>query len=142
MYFVGGARDYGIYGIIQDLWKENNANFVNDSGRYRVNWVRALDLYADYKRKKDPHFNLTDHSRRALSNSLKTALLSKSYKRDGADEYTDSKKYNSNGIVVERQFQMPHKVFKSFFGNAEPSDSSTSEEQDEQERKRHLSKVS
>ena len=42
--------------------------------------------------------------------------------------------------VVERQFQMPCKVFKSLIGNAESSD--IIEEQDEQVRKRHLSKVS
>ena len=48
-------------------------------------------------------------------------------------------KVNNVQEVVERQFQMPHTVFKSLIGNAESSD--VSEEQDEQVRKRHLSKV-
>jgi len=38
---------------------------------------------------------------------------------------------------VERQFQMPPRLFESLFRNAELSDSG--EEQDSQERKRHLS---
>ena len=132
MYFVGCARDYGVYGIILDLIKEDSAKFVNNSGRYVVNWDRALEYYEAYRRKKDPDFTITDHSRRKLSNSLRSSLLSSSYVKDGAKEYCESRKLNNDDEVVERQFQMPHKVFKSLFENAEPSDSS--EEQDEQVR--------
>ena len=137
MYFVGRARDYGVYGIIRDLIKEGCAKFVNNSGHYLVNWDRALEYYEAYRRKKDPNFNVP---RRRLSNDLRSALLSSSYMKDGAKEYRESRKRNNDDEVVERQFQMPHKVFKSLFGNAESSDSS--EEQVEQVRKRHLSKVS
>ena len=138
MYFVGREHDYGVYGIIRDLIiKEGSAKFVNNSGRYVVNWDRALEYYEAYRRKKDPDFN---RPRRRLSNDLRSALLSSSYKKDGAKEYRESRKRRNDDEVVERQFQMPHKVFKSLFGNTESSDSS--EAQDEQVRKRRLSKVS
>ena len=75
MYFVGCARDYGVYGIILDLIKEGSAKFVNNSGRYVVNWDRALEYYEAYRRKKDPEFNVP---RRRLSNDLRSALLSSS----------------------------------------------------------------
>ncbi|XP_015780500.1 PREDICTED: uncharacterized protein LOC107358408 [Acropora digitifera] len=121
------AHNYEVYGIIQDMIKKGRAKFVNDSGRYWVDWDRALEFYEAYRRKKNPYINL---SRRQLSNDLRSALLSSSYKKDGAKEYHESKKRNNDDEVVERQFQMPHKVFKSLFGNAECSD--ISEEQDEQ----------
>ena len=141
MYFVGRAHGYEVYGIIRDLIVEGkDAKFVDKSGRYVLNWVRALDCYADYRVKKNPDFNSTDQSRRKASNSLRTALLSNSYKKDGAKEYRESRKRNEEDEIVERQFQMPRKVFESLFGNSELSDSS--EEQDEQERERHLSEVS
>ena len=141
MYFVGCAHGYGIYGIIRDLIEEGkDAKFVDRSGRYKVNWDTALECYVDYKQRKDPQFNSRDHSRRKLSNKLRSALLSSSYMKDGAKEYLESRKRNNDDEVVERQFQMPHEVFKSLFGKAELSDSG--EEQDQQERRRHLSKVS
>ena len=129
MYFVGRAHGYGVYGIIHDLIEKGNAKFVNNSGRYLVNWVKALEYYEAYRRKKNPYFNV---SRRQLSNHLRSALLTSSYVKDGAIEYRESRKCDNDDEVVERQFQMPHKVFKSLFGNAEPSDST--EEKDEQVR--------
>ena len=141
MYFVGRARGYEVYGIIRDLIEEGkDAEFVDKSGCYLVNWDRAIECYKDYKRKKDPNFNSRDHSRSKLSNKLRTALLSNSHKKDGAKEYRESRKRNNDDEVVKRKFQMPHKVFEFFYGNAELSDNS--EEQDEQVRKRHLSKIS
>lgn len=141
MNFVGRAHGYEVYCIVRDLIEEGkDAKFVDDSGRYVLNWVRALNCYADYSRKKNPDFNSTDRSRRKASNNLRTALLSKTYKKDGAKEYRESAKRNEEGEIVERQFQMPRKVYEFFFGNAELSGSS--EEQDEQERGRHLSEVS
>ncbi|XP_044167052.1 uncharacterized protein LOC122951079 [Acropora millepora] len=130
MYFVGRARGYGVYGIIRDLIEEGSAKFVNNSGRYLVNWVKALEYHEAYKRKKNPDFNSRDQSRQKLSNDLRSALLSSSYKKDGAKEYSNLRICNDDNEVVERRFQMPRKVFKSLFGNAELSDSS--EEQDEQ----------
>ena len=116
------------------MMEEGSAKFVNDSGRYLVNWVKALEYYEAYRQKKDPDFNIP---RRTLSNHLRSALLSSSYAKDGAKEYFSSQRVNNVHQIVERQFQMPCKVFESLFGNAESSD--ISEEQDEQVRKRHLS---
>lgn len=145
----GCAHGYGVYRIIQDLIEEGkDAKFVDKSGCYLVNWERALECYADYKRKKNPDLNSGGQSRQTLSNGLRSALLSKSYLKDGAIEYRNLRKCNDDNKVVQRQFQMPHKMFRSLFGNAELSDSS--EEQDGKKerkkvrkvRKRHLSKVS
>lgn len=139
MYFVGCAHGYGVYGIIRDLIEEGkDAKWVDTSGCYLVNWDRALECYADYKRKKNRDPDSKEQSRRERSNCLRSALLSKAYKKDGAKEYSKLGKRNDEGEIIERQFQMPRKVFISLFGNAELSDSS--EEQDEQVRRRHLSK--
>ena len=139
-HFVGSADAYGVYGFIRDLILEGkDAKFVDKRGRYVLNWPRALDCHADYKAKKNPHFKRTNQTRRKASNSLRSALLN-FYKKEGACEYKESKKVNAKDEVVERQFQMPPRVFESLFRNAELLDSC--EEQDEQERKRHLSEVS
>ena len=116
-----------------------DAKFVDNRGRYRLNWPRALDRYADYKAKKNPHFKGTNQNRRKASNSLRSALLN-FYKKEGAWEYKESKKVNEKDQVAERQFQMPPRVFEALFSDAKLSDSN--EEQDEQEGKRHLSEVS
>ena len=140
MSFVGGADGYGVYGFIRHLIIEGKvAKFVNKRGRYVLNWPRALDCYAVYKAKKNPHCKRMNQNRRTASNSLRSALLN-FYKKEGAREYKESKKINAKDEVVERQFQMPPRVFESLFRNAELSDSG--EEQDSQERKRHLSVVS
>ena len=117
-----------------------DAKFVDNRGRYRLNWPRALDRYADYKAKKKPHLKRTNQTnRRTDSNRLRSALLN-SYKKEGAREHKESKKVNEKDQVVERQFQMPPRVFEALFSDAKLSDSN--EEQDEQEGKIHLSEVS
>ncbi|XP_068726166.1 uncharacterized protein [Montipora capricornis] len=121
----------GVYGFIRDLLVDGkDAWFVNGTGRYGLNWCRALDCYADYKARKKPQFKSKNLTRQKLSNHLRSALLN-FYKKDGAKEYMESKKVNNKNEVVERQFQMPSKLFKSFFGSTVPSDES--EQQDEQE---------
>ncbi|XP_067028202.1 uncharacterized protein [Acropora muricata] len=134
----GGANGYGVYGFIRDLIMEGkDAEFVDNRGRYRLNWPRALDRYAHYKAKKKPDLKRTNQTnRRADSNRLRSALLN-SYKKEGAREHKESKKVNENDQVVERQFQMPPRVFEALFSDAKLSDSN--EEQDEQDGKRHLS---
>ena len=116
-----------------------DAEFVDNTGRYRLNWPRALDCYADYKAKKNHHSKVTNQERRKASNGLRSALLN-FYKKEGAWEFMESKKLNEKGLVVERQFQMPSRVFEALFSDAKLSDSY--EGQDEQERKIHLSEVS
>ena len=140
MYFVESADGYGVYGFIRDVIVEGeDANFFDRSGCYVPNWSTALDRYTDYKAKKHRQLERKNLTKGQTINSLRSALLS-FYKKEGAQEYHESRKVNVEGQVVERQFQMPSRVFKSLSRNAELSDSG--EEQDEQERKRHLSEVS
>lgn len=130
---VGEGTDdsNGVYGLIRDLLVEGkDARFVNRRGRYVLNWSRALDCYADYKARKNPHFKSKNLTRRKASNGLRSALLN-FYKKEGAKEYKESKKVNDKDEVVERQFQMPSRVFESLFGNTVPS--GESEQEDEQE---------
>ena len=139
MYFAGSADGYGVYGFMRDLILEGKvAKWVNNSGRYVLDWSRALDRYADYEAKKNPLFKSTNQGRGKASKRLRKALLNV-HKKDGAKEYMESKKVNEKGQVVERQLQMPPRVFESLFRNAELSDSG--QEQDERERMRPLSEV-
>ena len=96
--------------------KGGDARFVDNKGRYAINWSRALKCYHDYKSKRNPQYNSKNITRRKASNGLRAALLN-SYKKEGAKEYKDCKKVNENDEVVERQFQMPHRVFESLFGS-------------------------
>ena len=106
-----------MYGFIGDLIREGkDAKFVNKKGRYVLNWSRTLERYAIYKSKKNPQFKSKNVNRRKASNGLRAALLN-IYKKDGAKEYKESKKINDKDEVIERQFQMPPKVFQSLFGS-------------------------
>ena len=117
-----------MYGFIGDLIREGkDAKFVNKKGRYVLNWSRTLERYAIYKSKKNPQFKSKNVNRRKASNGLRAALLN-IYKKDGAKEYKESKKINDKDEVIERQFQMPPKVFQSLFGSkVELSDDSDHE---------------
>ena len=132
--FSKGHEDgNGVYGIIRDLIVEGkDARFVNKKGRYVVNWSRALDCFTDYKVKKNPQFKSKAVSRRKISNGLRSALLNY-YKKEGAKEYKDAKKVNENDEVVERQFQMPPRLFKSMFREAGPTITEDSEEDDQED---------
>jgi len=105
-----------------------DARFVNKKGRYVINWSRALKCYHNYKSKRNPQYKSKDISRRKASNGLRAALLN-FYKKEGAKEYPDGKKVNDKNEVVERQFQMPCKMFESLFGsNLHLSDDSSEHE--------------
>ena len=119
-----------MYGFIGDMIREGkDAKFVNKKGRYVLNWSRTLERYAIYKSKKNPQFKSKNINRRKASNGLRAALLN-IYKKDGAKEYKESKKLNNKDEVIERQFQMPSKVFHSLFGSkvelSDDSDQKTS----------------
>ena len=103
-----------------------DARFVaGKKGRYVINWSRALKCYHDYKSKRNPQYKSKNISRRKASNGLRAALLN-FYKKEGAKEYNDGKRVNENNEVVERQFQMPTKLFKLLFGSdAQLSDDSS-----------------
>ncbi|XP_022800846.1 uncharacterized protein LOC111338609 isoform X1 [Stylophora pistillata] len=132
------SSGHGVYHFIGGLIREGkDAKFVDKKGRYVLNWSRTLERYAIYKSKKTPHFKSKNINRRKASNGLRAALLN-IYKKDGAKEYKESKKVNDKDEVIERQFQMPPKVFQSLFGSkvelSDDSDhetSSTSSEVDE-----------
>lgn len=102
----------GVYQFIQDLIVEGtDAWFVKDKepGRIAINWLKATERYAsDYKPR---------NKSRNPSNNLRSALLHKRYKDDGAKEYKESQKKDEGGNIVERQFQLPANIFKSLFGS-------------------------
>ena len=105
-----------------------DARFVNKEGRYVINWSRALKCYHDYKSKRNPQYKSKNISRRKASNGLRAALLN-FYKKEGEKEYNDGKRVNENNEVVERQFQMPPRVFESLFGsNVQLSDDGSEHE--------------
>ena len=104
----------GVYHFIRDLIVEGkDAWFVKDKepGRYATKWLRAAKRYADCKSR-----NKNKKSTKA-SNNLWSALLYKRYKKDGAKEYKGSQKKDDDGNIVERQFQLPAKIFESLFGS-------------------------
>ena len=104
------------------------AKFVNNKGRYLINWPRALECYVSYKSKRNPQYKGKNINRRKASNGLRAGLLN-FYKKEGATEYRDCRKLNKKDEVVERQFQMPSRVFESLFGSDVqlPDDSSEHE---------------
>ena len=114
-----------------------DAKLINGKGRFVINWSRALDRYADYKSKKNPQFKCKKYNRRTASNGLRSALLN-FYKKEGAKEYKESKQVNAKDEVVERQFQMPPRVFASLFGEVQLTEKS---EQDRQETSSTASEV-
>lgn len=96
----------------KDAW------FVNDEGRFAINWVTSPMRYADYK-SKDKNI-----SKRTASNKLRSALLN-FYKREGAKEYKEGQKKNEQGEIIERQFQMPPRIFGALFGSDDGSEQET-----------------
>ena len=112
----------GVYHLIQELIQERKyAWFVNQEGRFRIKWEIAVERYIEYRAKKNPKYDL----RRKASHSFREALLHRySDGADGAKEYEECRKVGEKNKIVEREFQMPSKVFHSLFGSSEelPSD--------------------
>ena len=108
-----------VYNFIRELIvKEECAWFVNQEGRFHINWVAAVERYIEYRAKKNPRFDISIDRSRA-SNSFREALLLRCYQDDGAKEYKECRKFSENNKVVEREFQLPSKVFLSLFGSSE-----------------------
>ncbi|XP_022800837.1 uncharacterized protein LOC111338602, partial [Stylophora pistillata] len=114
-----------VYHFIRELIEEGEyAWFINKEGRFLIKWDNAVELYIHYRAKKNPRFD-TNIDRRKASNSFREALLHRySDDADGAKEYEESRKFSGNNKVVERQFQMPLKVFRSLFGSGDQSETS------------------
>ncbi len=80
--------------------------------------------YADYK-SKDKNI-----SKRKASNNLRSALLN-FYEKEGAKEYKEGQKKNKKGEIIERQFQMPPRIFEELFGSdLSPSDDDSQQKTD------------
>ena len=100
-----------MYGFIRDLIAKEDAWLVDAKGRFGINWSKAPMLYhTDFKSRTD------EIDSRKASNKLRSALLN-SHGKDGAKEYTGSQKRDDDGNIVEREFQMPLKIFESLFGS-------------------------
>ena len=114
-----------MYHLIQELIQEGKyAWFVNRKGRFRIKWEIAVERYIEYRAKKNPKCDLRNDRRKA-SNNFREALLHRYCNgADGAKEYEDCRKIGEKNKIVEREFQMPFKVFHSLFGSREelPSD--------------------
>ncbi|XP_022800840.1 uncharacterized protein LOC111338605 isoform X2 [Stylophora pistillata] len=117
----GGGNKDTVYRFLRELIRQGVAWFVNEEGRFRIKWDIAVEHYIEYRVKKNPQFNKYINRRKA-SNTFRGALLNY-YKKDGAREYQDRRKFNGKNEVTEREFQMPHTVCRSLFGStAEISD--------------------
>ena len=109
-----------MYHFIQELIQEGKcAWFVNRNGRFRIKWEIAVERYIEYRSKKNPKYDLRIDRRKA-SNSFREALLHRYCDgADGAKEYEECRKVGEKNKIVEREFQLPSKVFHSLFGSSE-----------------------
>ena len=108
-----------VYNFLRQLiLEEECAWFVNQEGRILLNWEAAVERYIEYRAKKNPRFDISIDRSRA-SNSFREALLLRCYRDDGAKEYKDCRKFSENNKVVQREFQLPSKVFHSLFRSSE-----------------------
>ena len=124
MRYIRPGNKNTVYHFLRELiLEEEYAWFVNQEGRFCINWEAAVERYIEYRAKKNPRFDISIDRSRA-SNSFREALLLRCYKGDGAKEYKECRKLGENNKVVEREFQLPSKVFHSLFGSSEelPSD--------------------
>ena len=123
--FYSQGKKNTVYHFIQELIQERKcAWFVNREGRFRIKWEIAVERYIEYRAKKNPKYDLRIDRRKA-SNSFREALLHRYCDgADGAKEYEECRKVGEKNKIVEREFQMPSKVFHSLFGSSEelPSD--------------------
>ena len=108
-----------VYNFLRQLiLEEECAWFVNQEGRILLNWEAAVERYIEYRAKKNPTFDISIDRSKA-SNSFREALLLRCYRDDGAKEYKDCRKFSENNKVVQREFQLPSKVFHSLFRSSE-----------------------
>ena len=96
---------------------DENAHFVNDEGRYFVNWPIAVEEYYKLNANQNSKHGTKAFNKGQASNKLRSALLNH-YRKDGACEYVEAQKKNSEGEVIKREFQMPQKIFKKFVGKS------------------------
>ena len=83
------------------------ARLLDDKGRYSLVWQVAVEQY--YERQKSQG-SQKPFNRKDASNKLRAALLN-FYAKDGAKEYMEGQRLNDRREVIERQFQMPPRIF-------------------------------
>ena len=83
------------------------AHLLDDEGRYSLVWQVAVEQY--YERQKSQG-SQKPFNRKDASNKLRGALLN-FYAKDGAKEYKEARRLNDRNEVIERQFQMPPRIF-------------------------------
>ena len=117
--FYSQGKKNTVYHFIRELIQEGKyAWFVNQEGRFRIKWEDAVELYIQYRAKKNPGYDLKSERKKA-SNSFREGLLRRYCDdADGAKEYGECQKVGEKKKVVEREFQMPSKVFHSLFGSS------------------------
>ncbi|XP_078354261.1 uncharacterized protein LOC144638846 [Oculina patagonica] len=109
----------GVYPFVHDMIVEGkDAWLVDNQGRFGINWKTSPERYADYK-SKDKNI-----SKRKASNTLRSALLN-FYEKEGAKEFRDGQKKNEKGEIIERQFQMPPRIFEELFGSDDGTEQET-----------------
>ena len=119
MLYLQGKKNT-LYHFIGELIQEGKyAWFVNEEGRFRIKWEDAVELYIEYRAKKNPSYDL-NIDRKKASNSFREGLLRR-YRgdADGPKEYENCHKVGENKKILEREFQMPSEVFHSLFGTSE-----------------------
>ena len=98
-----------MYGFVWELINDGkHAQFVDNKGRYFIDWQAAIELYYDRQASQGGQqkpFNRSDASKK-----LHGALLNH-FVKDGAKEYKECRHFNDRNEVIKRQFQMPPRIF-------------------------------
>ena len=109
-FFFGLCKGHdGVYDFIwQLIIGKKYARLLDDEGRYSLDWLAAVEQY--YERKKSQRSQQKPFNRKDASNKLRGALLN-FYAKDGAKEYMQARRLNDRSEVIQRQFQMPPRIF-------------------------------
>ena len=98
-----------VYDFIWDLINEGeHAHFLNQSGRFAINWKEAVDRYFELSR-PDSYGMKSTFNRVNAGNKLRSALLNY-HGKYGAKEYLEARRLNDKNEVIERHFQMPQRI--------------------------------
>ena len=113
----------GVYGFVWELIDDGEyAHLLDNTGHYSLDWQAAVEQY--YEHQKSQRSQQKPFNRKDASNKLRGALLN-FYAKDGAKEYKEARRLNDRNEVIERQFQMPKRIFKELrSGNMEEEISS------------------
>ena len=103
-----------MFHFIREMIQEGKcAWFVDRNGRYRVKWEDIVTRHIKYREKKKGGITLNITWKQA-SNNLRESLLHR-YCNDGAKEYEELQTLGKKRKIDEREFQMPHEVFRKLF---------------------------